>query len=348
MYRERGQVEADLAVLRDPLRDLLAAGRRALDSGDSSTAGYVLAQLDAVLARLRPALRLLDRWTAVLVAAAVADPDPLGRFRARYEAGHYARALEAVPDLPSDADPADVERYLHCLAETAETDQYLAALAARGHTLPGVTRTGRDRDRYPERLAAAVIAVHDPQEPQAHRSLGVMVGKRLALTTRRALTGGGSPRAAVPSAAAARASVAGIDRTLDRIILPQADVVDLAVAVLADPPSGHPDEPRPLRLGYSGLMRVGDWVQALVPVPQEDSTPDRFQLVDGTVERFEAFPELGLRLMRISLPTNGPAGAPVVNTAGELVGLLTGSDGDGAFAIATDTARSLLGRVVTD
>jgi hypothetical protein len=38
----------------------------------------------------------------------------------------------------------------------------------------------------------------------------------------------------------------------------------------------------------------------------------------------------------------------VVNAAGELVGLLTGGDGDGVFAIATDTARSLLGRVATD
>ena len=52
-----------------------------------------------------------------------------------------------------------------------------------------------------------------------------------------------------------------------------------------------------------------------------DREPGMPRLVDGTVERFEAFPELGLNLMLVSLPMPGPAGAPVLNTSGELVGL---------------------------
>lgn len=111
-----------------------------------------------------------------------------------------------------------------------------------------------------------------------------------------------------------------------RAALPDNPRVDLAL-LRAERPTGRPTP----RLGHARLLHVGDRVAG----------PGGESVVDG----FESFPDVGLRLIRTGLPASPEgSGGPVVNDAGEVVGVLAVGDSDtgGAFAITVDALTELI------
>jgi molecular chaperone DnaK len=128
---------------------------------------------------------------------------------------------------------------------------------------------------------------------------------------------------------------------VERIFLPDAPHTDVAVLRLA-----AAADAAPLRLGYPDLVRIGDPVWAAAPAPPGGGPAG---LVSGLVEKFETFPEQGLRLFRTGLLLEPRcSGGPLLNDLGEVIGVLTigqrtaAAASDGAFALTVDALNPLL------
>ena len=241
MYRGANQMEVDLLLAAGPLGDLAANALEhlSMDEPGDHTA-HLAAQLDRQLALLRSLLTELARWNAVLIRLAVAEPDPLRRFRGLHDAGAYHRALDTAATLDLD-DPDDVRRLLHCLAETGDADAYGVELA----------RHGLSRD--PTDLALVRPALAD---------VGFLVTDTLVATTRRTVDS---------------VEVAGAPRAVAETVLPASPLVNLALLRLAEAVSPEPlrlGHPKLVRVGdtvwaFDGSTMVSGLVNRFESFPEE-------------------------------------------------------------------------------
>ena len=118
-------------------------------------------------------------------------------------------------------------------------------------------------------------------------------------------------------------------RAVTRIHLPDSPDTDVAVLRLAEPV-----DVAPLPLGYPTLVRIGD--QVWTPDPADNATR-----VTGLVDRFES--TAGVRLFRTGLRVPPScAGAPVLNDLGEVIGVITAGETDGAHVLSVDALDRLL------
>jgi molecular chaperone DnaK len=170
---------------------------------------------------------------------------------------------------------------------------------------------------------------------------GFLISDRLVVTSRHLLADpAGSRRPAVEAGQVSVGLAAG-PAAVERVYLPDAPHADVAVLRLA-----AAAEAAPLRLGYPDLVRVGDPVRAAAPAPAGGGPAG---LLSGLVDRFETFPEQGLRLFRTGLQLEPRcSGGPLLNDVGEVIGVLTigqraaGAASEGAFALTVDALNPLL------
>jgi molecular chaperone DnaK len=339
IFRDEGQLQADLELAQRPLPGLAAtAGEylnrpRGQDLAAELTEGRDLeSALTAQLESLRSVLATLERWNALLVRLAMAEPDPLRAFRSAHDSGNFHRALDAVPRLPVPLeDPADIDRHLHCLAEAGDADGYRAVLLANASRL-GLLRLDPARPEvFLDRLRPALARVRVRRTDGALvTGSGFLVGDRLVATSRHWL----ADRRTVQVAIGPDEPVIAVAETL----LPADGHHDLALLRLAEPVTAAPP-----RLGYAKSVRIGDRVWAAAPFPAADET---YILTPGVIDRFESFPEENLLLFKVglSLPPEC-SGAPLLSDLGEVVGVLTitsAQEPAAVFALTADSLASLL------
>jgi molecular chaperone DnaK len=259
-----------------------------------------------------------------------------------------ARSRELVAAL---ADPDDLHRALHCLAEIGDAHGYRDLLLAgadrlgvlvRGADDPAATTDRADRAESADqtgpadqtgraawggRVAAALVTVTPPGEPSVR---GFLISDHLVVTNRPGSGGSGAD----PAGIAVTTSAGGA--AVARLWVAEGGV-NLALLELAEPV-----DVTPLRLGHPRLVRVGD--PAWLVTPGAD-------VLSGTVERFEVFPERDLRLFKTDIALDaGHSGGPLLNELGEVVGVLTippGRAGAG-FAVTADAVHPLLARTGLD
>jgi molecular chaperone DnaK len=342
MYREASSVEVELALVQGPLRDLAATARAYLDRpeqpDDLEQGRHLERELSQRLDRLARLLARLAGWNALLVRLALSGGDPLGRFRERYQAGEHTAALRALAELAAGPELAaeDLQRQLHCLAETGDAVRYRDVLVA-GAGLLGVAIPDPERlSAFSELLGPALVRVGVALAGGGRaEGTGFLVSDRLVVTSAHLLAG--TERGAAVDADQVEAALAGGRAEVDRIFLPRSAHTDLALLRLSEPASAPP-----LRLGYPDLVRIGDRVRAAAP--GADGGPA--VLAGGLVDRFERFPEQDLRLFRTGLRLEPRcSGAPLLNELGEVVGVLAirdGAAGQGAFAVTADALGPLL------
>jgi molecular chaperone DnaK len=114
--------------------------------------------------------------------------------------------------------------------------------------------------------------------------------------------------------------VGGAPRPVAKIRVAFHTAVDLAVLELAGEPGGQP-----VRVGYTGLVEVGERVVAIgFPLPEGDSFEENLLIDHGIVNRIRTRPdghgrelELGIRI------GSGMSGGPVFNDLGEVIGVST-------------------------
>jgi molecular chaperone DnaK len=229
MFGQAGRTELDLRLARESVREAAVAALNHLErpggalDADFAETTRLTGDLTARITGLRDLTTKIARWNAVLVRLALAEPDPLRRFRTHYAAGDYRQALAALDTPPSDAD--DRRRYARCLAETGDADGYRKFRRAE---------PGRPGDS-----ASALVRVRAGAESHA----GFLISDRLVVT-------GGTKFIADAVVTTGQGT-----RSVTRIHLPDSPEHDVAVLRLADPV-----ETGPLPLGYPALVRIGDLV----------------------------------------------------------------------------------------
>ncbi|WP_410643574.1 Hsp70 family protein [Amycolatopsis sp. lyj-346] len=227
MFGQAGQAELDLRLAREWVREAAVAALNHVDrpggalDADFAETTRLTGELTTRITGLRDLTRKIARWNAVLVRLALAEPDPLRRFRTHYAAGDYRQALAALDAPPSAAD--DRRRYARCLAETGDADGYREFRRAE----PGP----------PGDPASALVRVQAGAESRA----GFLLSDRVVVT-------GGTKFAADTVVTTGQGT-----RSVTRIHLPDSPEHDVAVLRLAEPV-----EADPLPLGYPALARVGD------------------------------------------------------------------------------------------
>ncbi|MFI5910064.1 Hsp70 family protein [Dactylosporangium sp. NPDC051541] len=261
-------------------------------------------------------------WNRLLAQEAAVNTGSRQRFRQLHDVGDYRRALEGV-DYARLGEPADLERALHCLAETRQAAEYETLLrrcaAALGHVL-------LDPDRPADLLAerpALVLAV------RAVRADGVSV---LGTGTATA------DRTAVVSAHWLRTAAAGVDGAEPRlkaglrrggpVAATRRDGGPPRTAVLElERPLGTP----PPRVGYHATVRVGDRIW----VPTRGNGSADWTVVSGIVDTFRHDPGHDRPLYGLEIELSPRSqGGPLINDLGEVVGLVVAEGGsDRAFAV---------------
>ncbi|XVQ09757.1 Hsp70 family protein [Spirillospora sp. CA-255316] len=318
------ELETDLLSARAPLLDLAAkaeeylesvhgeAGHReAGDDPDPAEGEHLRARLADHLDRVRPGLARVAQWNGVLARIAAVEADPLLRFRGHHAAGDHARALDALAELDEPpADPDDVRRHLHCLAETGAAAEYRRTLTGNAALLGAAVLDPARPEEFLRRIGPALVRVPPGR--------GVLISDRLVLTAR---PGHDGPTVETATGAALR---------VGHVFEPDSPHLNAALLQLAEPVAAPP-----LRLGHAGLVRIGDPVHVLAGG----------SLAPGVVDAFESFPEQDLNLYRVGLPAPPEgAGGPLFNGLGEVIGVLTAParPDRAAFAIAIDTLAPLL------
>jgi molecular chaperone DnaK len=344
MFNEAHELEVELRLVQAPLRDLAANAERFLEraseAGGLTEAQHLERQLRGHLDRLRPLLKRLATWNALLVRLATAGADPLSRFRNYHDAGEYSRALRVLGELRGGVERGDdVRRQLHCLAEVGDAGGYRRVLSVNAGLLEVVAADPDQPGLLARRVASATVRVRATLG--RGEGSGFLISDRLVVTSAHLLAAHASGRRIAAEAGQVALRLAAGPSGVEHIYLPDATHTDVAVLRLAEPSSGPP-----LRLGYPDLVRIGDPVQAGVPGTADGGPPG---LVTGLVDRFEAFPEQGLRLFRTGLRLDlRSSGGPLLNDLGEVIGVLTigeqaaGGAQEGAFALTVDALRPLL------
>lgn len=294
------------------------------------------AEVEQLVAELRDALTSLEslekqfrRWSACLARASQTRLPAAERFAIHHDAGDWVRALE-VFDQISEPPPPAIHRRLDSLARLGRRDDYRQSLAAHRERLALVDVDVARLNELARHVQPSIAWVFNGEHASGS---GFLVGEGLVVTNRHVVDDGAS----------VRANVGGVERSVKAVRFPLDAEIDLAVLELAEPVAA-----RPLRIGYSGLVEIGERVVAIgFPLPEGSSFSENLSIDHGIVNRVRTRAtrelELGVKL------APGMSGGPVFNDRGEVVAVSTfirfhGVHDRSSHAIAVDALHELLPR----
>jgi S1-C subfamily serine protease len=252
------------------------------------------------------------------------------RFRSQYNAGNYRAAIETLRlmNVPL-SDAGDIERQLHCLAETGDSDGYYALLIASAELLGVRLFTPQGPAGLDANAAAVLARVSVVLTDGSHRERGgFVIGDGLVATIGHGLN---SPQSVHVSMGASKgAYVQDISRA-------GPDAGDIVVLKLTEQPAaaivGH--------CGYSRSVRIGDRVWAHCAVEDAPAL-----LVSGLVDTIESDQDGTPHTFRVGMAASGlRSGDPLFNELGEVIGLLavehegTGTQTAAVTALTSDALR---------
>jgi molecular chaperone DnaK len=303
------------------------------------------------LATLEPLAIRFQRWSAALAHCGTLHADPRDRLIACHDAGNWQRAIEAFqqafPATQAAEVPLDVvHRHLDGLARLGRRKEYREMVADQRERL-ALGDLHFDRlNEFGRHVLSGIAWV-------VVRGLGTgsgfLAGPNLVVTNRHVVSEGDQPA----GLDRITVHVGGAPRPVARIRLPPSSEIDLAVLELAEPLDS-----RPLRVGYTGLVEVGERVLAIgFPLPEGDSFEENLLLDHGIVNRIRTRPDRHGRELELGLKISpGMSGGPLFNDRGEVIGVSTfvryqaagGQQGPivdrSSHAIAVDALHEILPR----
>ena len=269
-------------------------------------------QLRDALATLEPLEQQFRRWSSMLARASALRADPRERFSIFHDAGDWQSSLDAYRQAFAETASADVplavvQRRLDALARMTNRNAYRevlaehrARLALRDLELDTLNEFGR----HVSPAIAWVLA-------GGHSGSGFLVARNLVVTNRHVVS-------ELPASSLA-VMVGGTRRTVVRMRFPSNAEIDLAILELTEPL-----DVQPVRVGYSGLVEIGERVLAIgFPLPEGDSFEENLLLDHGIVNRIRRRPDRGRELELGLRVSPGMSGGPVFNDRGEVIGVST-------------------------
>src|SRR5262249_55144753 len=202
MFNQAGELESELLLAEVPLRDLSAKAKEYLERTGKPSAATVppqtvaaalaegqhrAAELAKHLGRLRPLRARLATWNAALVKLATAETDPVRRFLAYHEARDYARALEALAELPAPLDHLPhILKQLDCLAQVGDAAGYRRVLSCHAGRLPVFPIDPATPDLFLAPARPALVGVQvNLATGQSALGSGFLLSDRLVATNQR-------------------------------------------------------------------------------------------------------------------------------------------------------------------
>ena len=326
MYNSGTAVSDRMQLAIDRTRSLRARAVPADRAGVEQRLGELReahASLDALDQQFR-------RWNACLARASHSRLPASERFAIHHDAGDWSRALDAFDGAFETPPLVATQRRLDALARLGRRDDYRRVLAEQRDALSLVDiDVGRLND-LARHVQPAIAWVWNGEQASGS---GFLVRRDLVVTNRHVID---DPARVV-------AIVGGARRTVRAVRFPIDAGIDLAVLELAEPV-----EAAPVRIGYGGLVEIGERVIAIgFPLPEGTSFAENLLIDHGIVNRVRSRAtrelELGLRL------APGMSGGPVFNDRGEVVAVSTfirfhGGLDRSCHAIAVDALHELLPR----
>jgi molecular chaperone DnaK len=357
MFNKGNELESELLLAEEPLRNLLARAAPYLERCRNASAGplssqaladaltegdHLVNELAKRLGRLRPLRARLAEWNDLLVQLATAETDPLRRFEAFYETRDYARALDALAELPAPLDDLPhILKELYCRGQVGDAAGYRRLLSVHAERLQLVPFASERPDRFLARAQPALLQVQVARaDGRSALGSGFLLSDRLVATNQHWLVEQVAGQRTPLSADRVKVHLGEEAREVDHIFHARSSHSDIALLRLAEPAGVAP-----FLLGHANLVRVGDPVWTIAP--GADLTKALFS---GLVNKFESFPEWNIRLLKVGLRVPAQySGGPLLNDLGEVVGILTIKDqsggsatGDTCFAQTADSLEPLL------
>jgi molecular chaperone DnaK len=331
---DRAQLGLDRARNLRPRHDRFVQATTTLDFSSSATAekqadlekqlaelqdqGRQLeAQLRDTLATLEPLELQFRQWSAILARASATRADPRERFAIHHDAGDWQSALDTYPQAFAALAAADVplsiiHRRLDGLARLGRRDAYRQVLAEQRERLALRDLQLDTLNEFGRHVSPAIAWVFSSG---LGTGSGFLVGPDLVVTNRHVVTEQGP----VPVANLA-VQVGGTRRAVTHLRFPPNAEIDLAILQLAEPLDA-----RPVRVGYSGLVEIGERVLAIgFPLPEGDSFDENLLLDHGIVNRIRTRPDRHGRELELGLRISpGMSGGPIFNDRGEVIAVST-------------------------
>jgi molecular chaperone DnaK len=307
MFPRRTETEADATLAKDRVTNLV----REIASLDASTS---LDRATGLLERARQATRdvaaihdRLARWQATLARIGQTQRDPKKRFASCHAAGDHAAALAAFDELGRGDHPGSLwEAVLASIAAIGDRERYRAAFAESARAL-GTERPDFERlNEFCRRAKPSICWIKTPTGTGS----GFLVSDRVVATAKHVIA----------KDCDIVISIGGTDIPASRIVADDPSGADVALITLPCAVAA-----RPMRLGFSELVEVGEPVVAIgFPFAERDVSFHENLLVDrGIVNRFRGSDsharifELGIRAQP------GMSGGPVFNDLGEVIGVVS-------------------------
>lgn len=276
------------------------------------------AQLRDALATLEPLELTFRRWSTVLARASALRADPRDRFAIHHDAGDWQRALDAYHQAFDPAPTSDVPiqavcRRLDTLARLGRRDVYRQVLAEQRGRLALRDLQFGQLNEFGRYVSPAIAWVFVSGRGTGS---GFLAAPDLVVTNRHVITDPDRPTPAESIVV----QVGAAPRSVARVRFPFSAEIDLAVLELT-----QPLEACPVRVGYTGLVEIGERVLAIgFPLPEGDSFEDNLLLDHGIVNRIRTRPDRHGRELELGLRVSpGMSGGPVFNDRGEVVAVTT-------------------------
>lgn len=331
MFNNANELESELLLTEVPLSDVVAKTTKFLEyaeklcegepsaqdvAGALTQAHHLAGEIAKGQSRLQPLRSRLVAWNRVLVNLATAETDPLRRFLALHDAGDYARALEALSDLPTPPDyPPHILKQLDCLAKVGDAAGYRHQLSTHAEQLQIIPFYPEEPDSFLGHVQSALAEVRITKEHgRVAVGRGFLLSDELLATNQRWLVEEGAGQRRTVATERVEVHLDNVLRRVEHIFLPPSAQGDVALLRLTESVDATP-----FRLGHVSLVRIGDPVWT--PATGSDSSDG---LLSGLVNKFESFPEWKIRLIKLGMRASAEySGGPLLNDLGEVVGVLT-------------------------
>jgi molecular chaperone DnaK len=261
-----------------------------------------------------------QRWLAAIETLPInptGDPEELAQHFLKLR--RYSDAQTQFQRLAAPLNREQVELGLEIFARARQRDSYQALLGEH-QTLLQLRRPDFENLNQTVRVYTdSVVWIQVELEGRAISGSGFAISPQHIATNRHVLINDKTGDCVAPHQI--RVVTQAGELSVNSIHLPNSDSDD--IVILHIQPIATPLIP--LRLGFSELVEIGERIMTIgFPAPENSEFRENLYCNTGLINRIKLSQLCSERVLEVSIPLQGGiSGAPILNQAGEVIGLLT-------------------------